>query len=125
MTTKNGYNWKVVQKVNHRNMWDVPKKDSCLEVGKEVDRGSDDEVYQDNESHDLNWFIEEDDGSGLQRSDRLDVDPEVVNDNALSLETMNNYDDDFIYDDFEVENETFHDYSNEEELSSDNESEND
>ena len=106
-------------------MWDVPKKDSCLEVGKEVDRGRDDEAYQDNESHDLNWFIEEDDGSGLHRPDCLDVDLEVVNDNALSLETMNNYDDDFIYDDFEVENETFHDYSNEEELSSDNESEND
>ena len=42
------------------------KKDSCLEVGKEVGRGRDDEAYQDNESHDLNWFIEEDDGSGLQ-----------------------------------------------------------
>ena len=40
---------------------------------------------------------------------------------------MNTCDDDFIYDDFEVENETFHDlfFSNEEELSSDNESKND
>ena len=41
------------------------KKDSCLEVGKEASRGSDDEEYQDNESHDLNLFIEEDDGSRL------------------------------------------------------------
>ena len=57
-------------------MWDVPENDSCLEMGKEVGRGSDDEAYQDNESHDLNWFIEEDDGSGLRRHDRLDVDPE-------------------------------------------------
>ena len=47
-------------------MWDVPKKDYCLEVGKEVGWGSDDEAYQDNESHDLNWFIEEGDGSSLQ-----------------------------------------------------------
>ena len=37
---------------------------------------------------------------------------------------MNTCDDDFI-DDFEVENQTFHDFSNEEELLSDNESEND
>ena len=62
---KNDPNWKFVQKVNHRNIWDVPKKDSCLEVGKEVGRGSDDKAYQDNESHDHNWFIEKDDGSGL------------------------------------------------------------
>ena len=106
-------------------MWDVPEKDSCLEVGKEVGRGTDNEAYQDNESHDFNWFIEKDDGSGLQRPGRLNVDPEVVNDNALSLETVNRCDDDFIFDDFEVENETLHDYSNEQELSSDNESEND
>ena len=38
---------------------------------------------------------------------------------------MNDCDDDFIYDDFEVEIEILHDYSNDEELSSDNESEND
>ena len=106
-------------------MWDVPENDSCLEVGKEVGKGSDDEAYQDNESHDLNWFIEEDDGYGLQRPNLLNVDPKVVNDNALSLETMNDCDDDFIYEDFEVENETLHDYSNEEELSSDSEREND
>ena len=48
---KYGPNWKVVQKVNHRHMWDVPEKDSCLEVGKDVCGGSDDEAYQDNESH--------------------------------------------------------------------------
>ena len=105
-------------------MWDVPENDSCLEVGKDVCGESDDEAYQVNESHLHNWFIEEDDGSRLQRSDRLDIDPEVVNDNFLSFETMNTCDDDFI-DDFEVENETFHDFSNEEEPSSDNESEND
>ena len=38
---------------------------------------------------------------------------------------MNDCDGDFICDDFEVENETLHDYSNEEELSNDNESVND
>ena len=105
-------------------MWNVPKKDYCLKVGN-VCEESDDEAYQDNESHGLNWFIEEDDGSRLQRSNHLSIDPKVVNYNLLSLETMNDCDNDFIYDDFEVENKTLHDYFNEEELSSDNESEND
>ena len=71
---KNGHNWKVVQKVNHRHMWDVPEKGSCLEVGKEVCGGSEDDAHQENESRDLNWFIEEGDGSGL-RPDRLDTNP--------------------------------------------------
>ena len=99
---KNGPNWKVVQKVNHRHMWDVPEKGSCLEVGKEVCGGSEDDAYQENESRDLNWFFEEGDGSGL-RPDRLDTNPKIVNGNVLSLETMNDCDDDFICDDFEVE----------------------
>ena len=29
---KNGHNWKVVQKVNHRHMWDVPKRDTNMEI---------------------------------------------------------------------------------------------
>ena len=42
-------------------MSDVPENDSCIEVGKDVCGESDDEAYQDNESHLHNWFIEEDD----------------------------------------------------------------
>ena len=96
--------------MNHRHIWDVPENDSCLEEGKDLCGGSDDEAYQDNESHLDNWFIEEDDGSRLQRSDHLDIDLEVVNDNVLSFETMNTCDDDFIYDGFKVENETLYDF---------------
>ena len=105
-------------------MWDVPKKGSCLEVGKEVCGGSDDVMMLTNKMS-LVTLI------GLLkkimdlRPDRLDTNPEIVNDNVLSLETMNDCDDNFICDDFEVENEALHDYSNEEELSSDNESVND
>ena len=28
---KNGPNWKAVQKVNHRHIWDVPEKDTSAE----------------------------------------------------------------------------------------------
>ncbi|KAL6335783.1 hypothetical protein AAG906_039546 [Vitis piasezkii] len=94
---KNGHNWKVVQKVNHRHMWDVPERDTNIEIDEEVCGGSDEEAYQDNESHELNWF------------------------------NMNDNDDNFICDDIEEEDETLDDYANENEmwLSSDSESESD
>ncbi|RVX01357.1 hypothetical protein CK203_031234 [Vitis vinifera] len=94
---------------------------------EEVCGGSDEEAYQDNESHELNWFVEQDDGFEFQRSDRLNIDPEVVNDNVLILENMNDNDDNFICDDIEEEDETLDDYANENEmwLSSDSESESD
>ena len=82
-------------------------------VNSKVCGGRDDKAYQDNESHELNWFIEQDDGFGLQRHNLLGIDPEVVNDNILSLETMNDYDDDSIYDDIGEENGTLDEYANE------------
>ena len=90
-------------------------------------RGSDEEAYQDNESHERNWFVEQDDGFEFQRSDHLNIDPEVVNDNVLILEKMNDNDDNFICDDIEEEDETLDDYANENEmwLSSDSGSESD
>ena len=77
--------------------------------------------------HELNWFVDQDDGFEFQRSDRLNIDPEVVNDNVLILENMNDNDDNFICDDIEEEDETLDDYANENEmwLSSDSESESD
>ena len=107
---KNGHNWKVVQKVNHRHIWDVPEKDTSIACVKEVSDGSDKEAYQDDESHNLNWFVAQDDGYEFQRYDRL-VDPEVVNDNVTILENMN--DDDSICDDIEEDDETVDDYCNE------------
>ncbi|RVW78388.1 hypothetical protein CK203_047738 [Vitis vinifera] len=106
-------------------MWDVPERDTNIEIDEEVCGGSDEEAYQDNESHELNWFVEQDDGFEFQRSDRLNIDPEVVNDNVLILENMNDNDDNFICDDIEEEDETLDDYANENEmwLSSDSESE--
>ena len=67
--------------------------------------GSDEEAYQDDESHNLNWFVAQDDGYEFQRYDRL-VDPKVVNDNVTILENMND-------DDIEEDDETVDDYCNE------------
>ncbi|RVW42210.1 hypothetical protein CK203_108057 [Vitis vinifera] len=105
----------------------VLERDTNIEIDEEVCGGSDEEAYQDNESHELNWFVEQDDGFEFQRSDRLNIDPEVVNDNVLILENMNDNDDNFICDDIEEEDETLDDYANENEmwLSSDSESESD
>ncbi|RVW29326.1 hypothetical protein CK203_116619 [Vitis vinifera] len=108
-------------------MWDVPEKDTNIEIDEEVCGGSYEEAYQDNESHELNWFVEQDNGFEFQRSDHLNIDPEVVNDNVFILENMNDNDDNFICDDIEEEDETLDDYANENEmwLSSDSESKSD
>ena len=52
----------MVQKVNHRYIWDVPEKDTSVACVREVSDGSDEEAYQDDESHNLDWFVEQDDG---------------------------------------------------------------
>ena len=100
----------MVQKVNHKHIWDVSEKDTSIACVREVSNGSDEEAYQDDESHNLNWFVEQDDGYEFQRSNGL-VDPEVVNDNVTILKNVN--DDDSIYDDIEEDDETVDDYCNE------------
>ena len=63
---KNGHNWKVVQKVNHRHIWDVPENDTTVACVREMSDGSNEKAYQDDESHNLNWFVEQDDGCEFQ-----------------------------------------------------------
>ena len=96
----------MVQKVNHRHIRDVSENDTSVACVREVSDGSDEEVYQYDESHNLNWFVEQDDGYEFQRSNRL-VDLEVVNDNVTILKNMN--DDDSICDDIEEDDETVYD----------------
>ena len=64
----------MVQKLNHRHIWDVSEKDASVACVREVSDGSDEEAYQDDESHKLYWFVKQDDGYQFQRSDLL-VDP--------------------------------------------------
>ena len=92
---KNGQNWKVVQKVQHRHLWDILEKDNTTEVDGNFDETVEDDAYQENESCDIEWSFGLDDQLGLQRFDRKDVNPEVINNNILSMGDRND-DDDFI-----------------------------
>ena len=94
---KNGQNWKVVQKVQHRHMWDILEVDNTIEVDRNFDETIEDDAYQENESCGIEWSFGLDDQLGLQRFDRTDVNPEVINNNNFSMGDRN--DDDFICDD--------------------------
>ena len=94
---KNGQNWKVVQKVQHRHMWDILEVDNTIEVDRNFDETIEDDAYQENESCGIEWSIGLDDQLGLQCFDRTNVNPEVINNNNFSMGDRN--DDDFICDD--------------------------
>ena len=94
---KNGQNWKVVQKVQHRHMWDILEVDNTIEVDRNFDETIEDYAYQENESCGIEWSFGLNDQLGLQRFDRTDVNPEVINNNNFSMGDRN--DDDFICND--------------------------
>ena len=119
---KNGQNWKVVQKVQHRHLWDILEVDSNIEVDANFDETNKDDAYQENESCDIEWSFELDDQ--LERFDRINVNPEVINNNILCMGDRNDDgDDDFICDDI-IEEDIIVDNDNivEEWLSSESES---
>ena len=58
---KNGQNWKVVQKVQHRHLWDILEKDITTEVDGNFDETIEDDAYQENESCDIEWSFGLDD----------------------------------------------------------------
>ena len=95
---KNGQNWKVVQKVQHRHLCDILEKDNTTEVDGNFDETIEYDAYQEKESCDIEWSFGLDDQLGLQRFDRIDVNPEVINNNILSMGDRND-DDDFICED--------------------------
>ena len=78
---KNCQNWKVVQKVQHRHMWDILEVDNTSEVDENFDFPIENDAYQQNESCDIEWSFGLDDQLGLQRFDHRDVNPEVINNN--------------------------------------------
>ena len=119
---KNGQNWKVVQKVQHRHLLDILEKDNTTEVDGNFDDTIEDDAYQENESCDIEWSFGLDDQLGLQRFDRIDANPEVINNNILSMGDRND-DDDFICEDIFEEDISVDSANNMEEwLSSESES---
>lgn len=104
---KNGSNWKVVYKVNHRHLWDIPEKDEDAE----------EEVYQENDSVDLRFTCEEPDIDLIQLR-RTDIDAiEVTISESIGDQGVADQDD-FICDDIE-EDETIAVYDSEGSINSD------
>ena len=104
---KNGSNWKVVYKVNHHHLWDIPKKEEDAE----------EEVYQENDLVDLRFTCEEPDIDLIQLW-RTDIDAiEVTISKSIGGQGAADQDD-FIYDDIK-EDETMAVYDNEGSINSD------
>ncbi|KAK3230396.1 hypothetical protein Dsin_002277 [Dipteronia sinensis] len=76
---KLGANWKVVQKIQHRHLWDVPMNDGTGETTQSIDN-----VYQENESSDIQCVVEE----SLESCQfiRLDTNPDELDTNTMNKE---------------------------------------
>ncbi|PRQ48023.1 hypothetical protein RchiOBHm_Chr2g0106121 [Rosa chinensis] len=120
---KLGPEWKVVQKVQMRHVWDVPEVD---DEDEEVDEENFDpvvannDVYQQDEFNEIQWSVQEE---GLENPQlhQEDIEPEVIASNVESDELIDDSRlNDFICDDVE-ENDTDYD-DNEEIISSDDNS---
>ena len=106
---KNEQNWKVIQNVQHRHMWDILEVDNTNEVDGNFDETIEDDAYQENESCGIEWSFGLDDQLGLQRFDRTDVNPEIINNNIFSMGHRN--DNSFICDDI-IEEDSSDDSTN-------------
>ena len=74
--------------------------DNTTEVDENFDETIEEDAYQENESCGIEWSFRLDDQLGLQRFDRTNVNPEVINNNILSMGDRNDDgDDDFICND--------------------------
>ncbi|KAK3219394.1 hypothetical protein Dsin_013364 [Dipteronia sinensis] len=90
---KFGTNWKVVQKIQHRHFWDIPKINDVEEGSRDTD-----DVYQENESSNVQWTVQEDDfeSSQFHRVDVsveeisacviVDIEKQITNDQILDVE---------------------------------------
>ncbi|KAK2662282.1 hypothetical protein Ddye_000856 [Dipteronia dyeriana] len=98
---KLGTNWKVVQNIQHRHLWDI------LEMNDIENSQDTDNVYQENESSDIHFMVQENDLE-LGQYHRVDVSVEkVAADVIVDIEKQTINDDIFK---FENEDETIMDY---------------
>ena len=75
-------NWKVVNKIQHQHVWDVPEIDETEESFETVDN-----ICQENESSDIQMAIEEEDLDGRQFH-RHDVSHEEVSNDGIHNEGL-------------------------------------
>ncbi|KAH9684342.1 DUF4216 domain-containing protein [Citrus sinensis] len=79
---KLGSNWKVVNKMQHRHMWDVPEINDIEESFENVDN-----IYQENESSDIQLAVEEECLDGRQFN-RPDVSSEEADNDGIHNEGL-------------------------------------
>ncbi|XP_026384463.1 uncharacterized protein LOC113280039 [Papaver somniferum] len=87
---KFGSNWKVAERMQHRNLWDVPELEEVEEIEETETYKTTEEAYQNNEVSTLLETVEEEDLDAREFS-RHDAEAEVV-DTPIDLN------DNFIYD---------------------------
>ena len=105
---KFGTNWKVVQYIQHRHLWDIPEMNDT-ENSQDAN-----DVYQENELSDIQLMVQEDDLE-IGQFHRVDVSAEEVSANViLDIEKQTINDDIF---EFEDEDETIMDYCSDNEES--------
>lgn len=102
---KLGSNWKVVQKVKQRNIWDVEEKVDEEDILDD----SFTNAYQESDSSDVHVVVQEEENREDLHIIRTDIDPEIVVDHDLN---QGNTDNIFDYDDAsEGEDDTLAEYN--------------
>ncbi|KAL2497910.1 Uncharacterized protein Adt_23460 [Abeliophyllum distichum] len=94
-----GPQWKVVQKVQHRGIWDIPEKDDNGDTYQEV--------FRENESSDIVWTIQQED-LDTHVCHRGDIAPDIIENATLQIdvETINKNSNEVIYHPSEEEDGT-------------------
>ena len=104
---KAGTNWKVAMKVTQRHIWDVIEKDNIEDI---VD-GNNDEAYQEGESSDVQWVVQEGNLDAIQLVRTGANSNEEISAPAFDLNDEEN--DNFIYEISEEEDDTLEEYCSE------------
>ena len=98
---KLGPHWQIVQRIQHRGIWDIPELDD-VESNNDEPSIQDDAFQQEKTTGVVPILVEDPDRMDQPRYDRSDIDPEIVTSGILSEENSREdmmVDDDFICDD--------------------------
>ncbi|KAL2461882.1 Uncharacterized protein Adt_45302 [Abeliophyllum distichum] len=105
-----GPQWKLVQKVQHREIWDIPEKDD--------NGGTEQEVFQEHESSNIVWRIQQED-LDTHVCHRGDVNPNIIENSTLQIDLESIYENtnEVIDHPSKEEDDTWNEYYNEDEKS--------
>ncbi|KAL3839108.1 hypothetical protein ACJIZ3_023699 [Penstemon smallii] len=107
--TKLGNNWRIVQRVHHRHLWDLSEKDIEVESISDDEQGAHIDAFQRYESSGAATIVENED-IDLDYLAREDVEADVVDENVLKSIGQPGYDEDDIFSE-EENDETLVQYS--------------